>query len=178
MIHRGKLAQIHVAKAQLGLGDDEYRALLGRVAGVSSAKELTDRNVGAVINELRRLGFKPRAPKRAGRVPNTFNKHEQMTKIEAQLADLGAPWEYAQAIAKQQFGIERIDWLRTEAQFRAVIAALDVEQEKRALLAAIDTELAARHQTRDQLASQLSLPARWQRDRRLMRTLLERFETE
>ena len=30
MISRGKLAQIHIAKQQLGLSDDEYRAILAR----------------------------------------------------------------------------------------------------------------------------------------------------
>ncbi|MCO2667365.1 regulatory protein GemA, partial [Pseudomonas aeruginosa] len=33
------LAKIHIAKAQLGMDDDTYRALLARVAGVRSAKD-------------------------------------------------------------------------------------------------------------------------------------------
>ena len=125
MISKRKLAQIHVAKAQLGLSDDDYRAILARTAGVSSAKELTERTVGGVLHEFRRLGWQPKAPKRAGRVPNTFNKHEQLAKIEALLTEMALSWEYAGAIAKRQTGIDRIDWLRTEAQFRGVIAALE-----------------------------------------------------
>ncbi|MEQ4538045.1 MAG: regulatory protein GemA [Billgrantia sp.] len=173
MISRGKLAQIHIAKQQLGLDDEAYRALLARAAGVSSAKDLTDRGVSLVLNEFKRLGWQPKAPKRAGRKPNTFNKHEQMIKIEAQLAALGAPWAYAEAIARQQTGIERIDWLRTERQFRGVIAALHVEQEKRGLLAYIDECLAAMGETREGVARRYRVPPRWERNLAVLKALAE-----
>lgn len=52
-----QLALIHVAKTQLGLADDDYRALLIRVAGVSSSRDLTHVAVDAVMTEFRRLGF-------------------------------------------------------------------------------------------------------------------------
>lgn len=173
MISKGKKAQIHIAKAQLGLTEEDYRALLARTAGVSSSKDLTDRNVGAVLHELRRLGFQPKAPKRAGRKPNTFNKHEQMAKIEAQLTDMGLSWEYAGAIAKRQTGIERIDWLRTEAQFKGVIAALDVEHQKRDLLAYVDECLEALGQSREELAARYRLPNGWERNLAMLKKLAE-----
>ena len=37
-----KLALIHIVKKDLGLSDEEYRAILQREAGVDSAKDLTD----------------------------------------------------------------------------------------------------------------------------------------
>ena len=37
-----KLAVIHIVKRELSLSDDEYRNTLERVAGVQSAKDLTD----------------------------------------------------------------------------------------------------------------------------------------
>jgi phage gp16-like protein len=120
MIHRSKLAQIHIAKAQLGLGDDEYRALLGRVAGVRSAKELTNRNVGTVINEFQRLGWKPTSAKRAGRKaprpPRT--RASVMSKVEALLADSGRPWAYADGMAQRMFSVERVDWLDDDQLIR------------------------------------------------------------
>lgn len=173
MISKGKLAKIHIAKAQLGLSDDEYRAILARTAGVRSAKELTDRNVGAVLHEFKRLGWQPKAPKRAGRVPNTLNKHEMMGKVEALLTELGASWAYAEAIAKRQTGIERIDWLRTEKQFRGVIAALDAELEKRSRLAAVDRFLAYVGESRESLARRYRLPPGWERDRHLLGRLID-----
>lgn len=173
MISKRKLAQIHVAKAQLGLSDDDYRAILARTAGVSSAKELTERTVGGVLHEFRRLGWQPKAPKRAGRVPNTFNKHEQLAKIEALLTEMALSWEYAGAIAKRQTGIDRIDWLRTEAQFRGVIAALDVERQKRSLLAYVDECLESLGQDRDALAKRYRLPAHWERNLAMLKKMAD-----
>ncbi|KHE92427.1 hypothetical protein S225a_11230 [Candidatus Brocadiaceae bacterium S225] len=37
-----KLAVIHIVKRELSLSDDEYRNILERIAGVRSAKDLTD----------------------------------------------------------------------------------------------------------------------------------------
>lgn len=173
MISKGKLAQIHVAKAQLGLSEDDYRAILARTAGVSSAKELTDRNVGAVINEFRRLGFKPKAPKRAGRQPNNLNREEMLHKIEAQLTDMGLSWSYAEAIARRQTGIAKLDWLKTEKQYKGVIAALDVEHQKRDLLEHVDAYLAATDETREQLAKRYRLPIRWERNLAALKALVE-----
>ena len=173
MISKGKLAQIHIAKQQLGLSDEDYRAILARTAGVSSSKDLDNRTVGGVLHELRRLGFQPKAPKKAGRKPNTFNRHEQLVKIEAQLTDMGLSWEYAGAIAKRQTGIERIDWLRTEAQFKGVIAALDVEHQKRDLIAYVDECLEALSQSREELAARYNLPKGWERNLAMLKKLAE-----
>jgi len=40
---RKKLAVIHIVKKELGLSDEEYRAILEKHAGVRSAKDLDDR---------------------------------------------------------------------------------------------------------------------------------------
>ena len=60
MSHPAMLAKIHIAKKELALQDAEYRALLQRVASVTSAKDLTERSAIAVIDEFKRLGWKPR----------------------------------------------------------------------------------------------------------------------
>lgn len=39
---RKKLALIHIVKREMGLSDEEYRAILRREAGVESSKDLTD----------------------------------------------------------------------------------------------------------------------------------------
>ncbi|WP_046079660.1 gp16 family protein [Halomonas sp. HG01] len=176
MISKNKLAQIHIARQQLGLSDDEYRAILARTVGVSSAKELTDSNVGRVLHEFKRLGWKPKAPKRAGRQPNTLNSEEMLQKIEAQLCELGASWAYAEAIARRQTGIAKLEWLKTEKQYRGVIAALDVEQEKRDRLAAIDRHLEKTGQTRDAFAAQCQLPHGWERNLLTLRAICEGLE--
>lgn len=131
-IPRNKIAQIHIAKAQLGLDDDAYRELLQRSAGVASAKDLTVMTVGKVINELKRLGFKPKAPKTAGRKaprpPKT--RAAVMSKIEAILAEAERPWAYADAMARHMFKIERVDWLDDD-QLRRLMHALIYDQRRR-----------------------------------------------
>lgn len=57
-LDRKKLGLIHIGKARLGLGEDDYRALLRRVAGVDSAAELSPAGFTAVMHELERLGFR------------------------------------------------------------------------------------------------------------------------
>lgn len=39
---RKKLALVHIVKKELGLSDEEYRAILVREAGVESARDLTE----------------------------------------------------------------------------------------------------------------------------------------
>jgi len=66
-----ELAAIHVAKKQLGLDDDVYRAIVARIstkfrrAPLYSSGDMEPRERRALIEELRRLGFqkKPEAKK-------------------------------------------------------------------------------------------------------------------
>lgn len=119
------LAKIHIAKAQLGLDEDTYRALLARVAGVRSAKELSPRQIGAVLAEFQRLGWTPKPAKKAGRgTPKPAAERKALVgKIEAQLAEAGRPWAYADGMALKMFKVERVEWCDTD-QLRRLVAAL------------------------------------------------------
>jgi len=59
---RGMIAKLHVAKAQIGMAEDAYRALLQRVAGVDSSRVASDSQLLALVAEMRRLGFKEPRP--------------------------------------------------------------------------------------------------------------------
>ncbi len=64
-ISSAKKSVIHVAKHQLHMADEDYRALLQRAAGVNSSAELDESGFEAVMAEFERLGFrstKGRAP--------------------------------------------------------------------------------------------------------------------
>lgn len=54
-------AIINIAKGQLGLHEDDYRALLVRVTGQSSLRQMSDRQKIDVVDEMKRLGFRIRA---------------------------------------------------------------------------------------------------------------------
>ncbi|TWC35079.1 phage gp16-like protein [Pseudomonas sp. SJZ079] len=119
------LAKIHIAKQQLGLDDDTYRALLARITGVRSAKELNPRQVGAVLAEFERLGWQPKSAKKAGRkvAKPAAERQAQVGKIEAFLAEARRPWAYADAMALRMFKVERVEWLDGD-QLRRLVAAL------------------------------------------------------
>lgn len=120
------LAKIHIAKAQLGLDDETYRALLARVAGVRSAKDLSPRQMGAVLREFERMGWQPKpAAKRAGRAAPrpSLDRTALVGKIEAQLAEASRPWNYADAMALHMFKVERVEWCDVD-QLRRLVAAL------------------------------------------------------
>lgn len=51
-------AIINIAKAELGLEEDDYRALLARVTGETSLRAMSERQKIAVLDEMKRLGFR------------------------------------------------------------------------------------------------------------------------
>ncbi len=57
------LAKVHIAKKDLALADDDYRAILARVTGRSSSRDCTERQLEAVLAEFRRLGWMPKKGK-------------------------------------------------------------------------------------------------------------------
>lgn len=127
---RRDLAQIHIAKKDLALDDTTYRALLTRVAGVSSSKDLDGIGRGRVLAEFRRLGWanKPKGRKRAGarRPAQTMiaGKARALWLSLYQLAEIDDPSEQAlAAFARRQTGLDDLAWI-TPAQGDSLIEAL------------------------------------------------------
>lgn len=60
---RAMLAKIHIARKDLALTDDTYRAVLIRVTTRDSAADCTDAQLEAVLAEFRRLGWQGPAGK-------------------------------------------------------------------------------------------------------------------
>lgn len=125
------LAKIHIARQQLGMDDETYRALLMRVAGVRSAKDLNARQASFVIAEFERLGFVAKAAKRQGRAkPNVAKSRRAVTnKIEALLAEAARPWSYADGMAEHMFKVERVEWL-SDDQLQRLMQALIIDAKR------------------------------------------------
>ena len=120
------LAQIHIAKTQLGLDDGTYRDMLWSVAKVRSSRDLTTTARLRVLQHLKEKGWKKKLPNKLqrGKSPTTaLDKEALMGKIAALLTELQLPWNYANGIAQQMFKIERIDWC-TASQLHKIVAAL------------------------------------------------------
>lgn len=116
-----QLSKIHIAKKDLGLDDETYRALLARVTGQSSAKDLTPLQVAKVLQEFERLGWKSKQGR--SKPKPAADKAKLVGKIEAQLAEAGRPWEYGDGLAKRMYNLDRLEWLDAE-QLGGVVAAL------------------------------------------------------
>ncbi|HGY3614762.1 TPA: phage protein GemA/Gp16 family protein, partial [Pseudomonas aeruginosa] len=127
---RGLLSKIHIARQQLGLQDDVYRQKLQVMFGKGSARDLNLRQAEQLLTEFKRLGWQPQPSKRAAGKPHNWRQlPAEVEVIEAQLTNMGLPWSYADAIAKRQFGVAKVAWLKKPEQLKAVLAALHVEQE-------------------------------------------------
>lgn len=129
-----ELAKIHIAKKQLAMSDDAYRALLDSVAGVASSKDLSPKGRADVLERMKTLGFdgKKRYPGR----PNTIAGNPQLQKIEALLADAKRPWTYLTAKGKTPSLLERLTGKQrlefcSSVDLGKVIAALEIDRRRR-----------------------------------------------
>ncbi len=133
-IKKSMIAKIKIAQKQLGLEDGAYRDILKRVTGEDSSTKLDEKQLEAVINELKRYGFKPTAPAKYGRKPNIGKAHAsrkvKVEKIEALLADMGKHWNYAHSIAKKVTkGEKEIVTFCSDEQLTKIISALTRTQQ-------------------------------------------------
>ena len=122
-----QLAKIHIAKAQLGLDDETYRALLHRVTGKDSAARMTEKQRATVLAEMRGKGWKPKPPKRRNffrtRGVPAADKAALTSKMEMLLAEAGRSVEYADGMARKMFGVDRVEFL-DGSQLHKLVAAL------------------------------------------------------
>lgn len=127
---RGKLIKlIHVAKREMCLDDDTYRAMLTSTTGKASSKDCTTPELRKILDTMKSKGFTvtPKQPK-----PDVVNLNQPMLdKIGALLADGGYPWEYAVGIAKNMFDKEDLRFC-TGDELRRIIAALMYNKQRNA----------------------------------------------
>lgn len=139
------LAKIHLAKKDLQIDDDQYRDILWTLCRVKTSADLDAYGRAKVLQYFRQLGWKSKPPKNRGRKPGTLEREPYLQKIGALLADMGLSWTYAESIAwrvtggkgqqptSEQPGVEKLEWVKQQRHFRAIVTALVKEQHKRKL---------------------------------------------
>lgn len=121
------IAKLHIAKSQLRLDDDTYRDTLERITGKRSSKDMTEREMRAVLDHFVTAGFQDRslrgrkdAP--AGRMAGKINA------LWLSGWNLGVIHDPAQkamdAFILRQTGIAKAQWLKDAHDARKVIEAL------------------------------------------------------
>lgn len=129
------IAKLHVAKTQIGMAEDDYRALLLRY-GAASSKDMTLDELEAVLREMERMGFVPKPKTGTGRNPNPapdkdklIGKIRAMLTAKAEVQGRPVPWSYADAMAKRLCKVERVEWCDAQ-QLQKIIAALSYDQKR------------------------------------------------
>lgn len=120
------LAAIHVARKQLGLDDDTYRAMLVRVTGKDSAGKMNEAERQRVVEELRKRGFKKSSTPARSRAAGPYRAKLQALWIA--LWNLGLvddPSDYAMTtFVRRQAKLDHTRFLIHHEDASAVIEAL------------------------------------------------------
>jgi len=111
------LAMIHIAKKELGLDDDTYRAVLWQVARVESSKDLDHAGRAALLDHFKARGWIKKKPTKAKQAVKLSNEpqHKMIRGLWLELHANGTvidPSEKAIArFIKNQTKIDRMEWL-------------------------------------------------------------------
>lgn len=127
-LRKRELAAIHVAKTQLGLDEDTYRAMLVNLTGKRSAADLDWKGRKKVLDHLKSRGFSHKSKRRAD--PARY-KADLVSKIKAQLMSFTPARGdfYADGMAMKMFGVERYTWCEP-GQLHKIVAALAYAQKR------------------------------------------------
>lgn len=117
------MAKLHIARKDLGLDEDTYRAMLENLTGKRSAADCTDRQLVMLVAALRKRGWKDSRPK----APKVRPEYKEMLgKINALRLDTQKSWAYVEGLAEKMYGL-RLPWLDGD-QLRGVITAMTKHQ--------------------------------------------------
>jgi phage gp16-like protein len=120
------IAAIHVARKQLGLDEDTYRALAERVTGKSSSKDMTEAEREQLLEEFRRRGFKKAPSRSRKRLEGQYAGKLQALWISAWNLGLVQNRDDRALVAfvKRQTGVEHVRFLHYPEDAAKAIEAL------------------------------------------------------
>lgn len=122
---RTVLAQVHIARKVLDMDEGDYRALVERLTGQSSAKNCSDRELALILAEFQRMGWLPsrgRPKRKAGGSP-VLRKARALWISLYQLGAISDPSEAKlEAFGCRQLGVSRLQWSSERDAFRLIEA--------------------------------------------------------
>jgi phage gp16-like protein len=117
-----KIRMIQVAKRQLGLDEDTYRAAIAlAVPGKTSSSDCTVGQLDRIIDHLKKKGFKPKKPAGAPPRPErrTLDTSVEASKARAVwllLVEIGVVRDASEAAlnayVKRQAGVDDLSWVK------------------------------------------------------------------
>lgn len=124
-IKRREITLIHVAKQQLGMDDETYRAMLWSVARVKSSTALDFAGRKKVLDHLKACGFKVVANEWAFIDKAAANRQPLLRKICMVCRSMKVGKAYAEGAAKRQTGIDRKLELMDQGQLWLLAGVLE-----------------------------------------------------
>lgn len=124
-LKRREITLIHIAKQQLGMDDETYRAMLWSVARVKSSTALDFAGRKKVLDHLKACGFKVVANEWAFIDKAAADRQPLLRKICAVCRSMGVGKAYAEGAAKRQHGIDRKLELMDEGQLWLLAGVLE-----------------------------------------------------
>ena len=130
---RGLLAKVHIAKKELGIPDDDYRAIFKWEFGKRSAKQLTMIELEYLVDYFKSKGWKIQGSRFKGSKINpergTVNLQNQLEALRARAWELARQIENGdrrlRGLAKKILGVDCLTWCRDAHKLRRLLAALE-----------------------------------------------------
>ena len=125
---RGALAKVHLARKELGLEEVDYRAILERITGRTSAADCSMIDLGRVLDEFRAKGWQTKPAARPARkaAPASSPVARKARALWISLWHLGEvrdPSERAlEAFGRRQLGVDRLQWADQSQGYRLIEA--------------------------------------------------------
>lgn len=114
------MAMVHCARKDLALDEDTYRAVLEHVTGHSSCRDCTEGQLGAVVDQFRARGWKPKKQSKRSDSPSV----RKVWALWGALGESGAlhtPTRAAlRTYCKKLVGVEEPEWMSPEQIIRVI----------------------------------------------------------
>lgn len=128
-----QIAQIHIAKKDLGMDDDTYRAMLMGVAGVDSSSKLDYTGMTKVLKHLRGSGFAAKNTTNEWAfvfklMPDRQLYGKKIYRLAQRLGEAGKPVgkKYIEGIASQMAGATKPLEFCDSEDLHKIVQALEV----------------------------------------------------
>ena len=131
LIGNREKAIVHIAKQQLRMTEEEYRAALLKI-GVASSKNLTFSQYEEFLQKLKADGFVLKSQPKGiyGQHPRaSWDRVPLLKKIGALLVGMKLSWNYANGIARRMFKVDCVSWCVPD-QLHSIVAALEYKRRR------------------------------------------------
>ncbi len=122
---RGLLAKVHIAIKELGIPDDDYRGILVKEFGVSTAKALSIIELQYLVAYFEEKGWEPQGGNRKSEIGN---RKSQCEALQGRAREIAAEMEDGErrlrGLCKKLCGVDRLEWCRDAGKLKRLLAAM------------------------------------------------------